>query len=61
MPDRPRVIAFDVDAASLECLRQAFPGWHIETVTGATIESLERHWDPGPARLLVLGFQFPAD
>jgi len=55
MPDRPRIIAFDVDAASLGSLRQAFPAWQVETVNGATIESLERHWDPGAADLLVVG------
>jgi DNA-binding response OmpR family regulator len=55
MPDLPRVIAFDVDPASLGSLRQAFPGWQLEAVNGATRESLARDWDPGEARLLVVG------
>jgi DNA-binding response OmpR family regulator len=55
MPGRPKVIALDVDPASLESLRQAFPGWHVEAVNGATPESLDRDWDPGDASLLVVG------
>ena len=45
----------DGDPASLESLRQAFPGWQLEAVNGATRESLARDWDPGEASLLVVG------
>jgi DNA-binding response OmpR family regulator len=55
MPDLPKVIAFDVDPASLASLRQAFPSWQVEVVSGATAESLDRDWDPGTASLLVVG------
>ena len=55
MPNLPSVITFDVDPASLECLRLAFPGWRVEEVNGATTQSLARDWDPGEASLLVVG------
>jgi DNA-binding response OmpR family regulator len=55
MPDLKKAIAFDVDAASLASLRQAFPDWQVETMNGATPESLARDWDPGTASLLVIG------
>jgi DNA-binding response OmpR family regulator len=55
MLDQPKAIAFDVDPASLESLRQAFPGWQVEAANGATAQSLDRDWDPGPASLLVVG------
>ena len=55
MPDRPKAIAFDVDPDSLVSLRQAFPEWEIEAVTGATGDSLTRDWDPGTAELLIVG------
>ena len=55
MPGRPKVIALDVDPTSLGSLRQAFPGWQLEAVNGATRESLARDWDPGEASLLVVG------
>lgn len=55
MSSRPIAIAFDVDPESLTTLRQAFPDWTIETVTGATSRSLTRDWDPGRAALLVVG------
>jgi DNA-binding response OmpR family regulator len=55
MSGRSRVIAFDVDADSLASLRQAFPDWQVEAVSGATVPSLARDWDPGPASLLVIG------
>jgi DNA-binding response OmpR family regulator len=45
----------DVDPTSLESLRQAFPGWQVEAVNGATRESLARDGDPGEASLLVAG------
>ena len=55
MPGRPKVIALDVDPISLESIRQAFAGWQVEAVNGATPESLARAWDPGEASLLVVG------
>ncbi len=55
MQDLQRIMAYDVDPASLESLRQAFPGWRVEAVNGATTESLARDWDPGAASLLVVG------
>jgi DNA-binding response OmpR family regulator len=55
VPDQSRVVAFDVDAASLASLREAFPGWEIETVNGACTASLSQNWDPGAAALLVVG------
>jgi DNA-binding response OmpR family regulator len=55
MPDLQRIMAFDVDPASLKSLRQAFPSWQIEVVNGATTESLAKDWDPGAASLLVVG------
>ena len=55
MPNLPKVIAFDVDPDSLSSLRQAFPGWQVKAVDGATPESLARDWDPGAASLLVVG------
>jgi DNA-binding response OmpR family regulator len=62
MPDLPKAVAFDLDAASLASLRQAFPGWKIEPVEGADPGSLERDWDPGAAALLVVGpHDRPAD
>ena len=55
MPDLPRIVAFDVDPASLESLRQAFPRWQVQAVDGATADSLGRDWDPESATLLVVG------
>jgi peptidylprolyl isomerase len=54
-PRRSRVVAFDVDAASLASLRDALPEWEIESVNGATPASLSGHWDPSTADLLVVG------
>jgi peptidylprolyl isomerase len=54
-PNQPRAIAFDVDPASLASLRQAFPKWEIETVNGATTDSLRQDWSPRAADLLVVG------
>jgi FKBP-type peptidyl-prolyl cis-trans isomerase 2 len=54
-PRRSRVVAFDVDAASLARLRDALPEWEIESVNGATPASLSGHWDPSAADLLVVG------
>jgi DNA-binding response OmpR family regulator len=55
MPDLQKILAFDVDPASLESLRQAFPGWQVESVNRATTASLDQDWDPGAASLLVVG------
>jgi hypothetical protein len=55
MPDPCKVIAFDVDAASLAKLREALPGWQINDIYGATVGSLPCDWDPGVADLLVVG------
>jgi peptidylprolyl isomerase len=52
-PDSQKILAFDVDPGSLASLRQAFPGWTVEAVNGATTASLD--WDPGAASLLVVG------
>jgi peptidylprolyl isomerase len=54
-PRRSRVVAFDVDAASLASLRDALPEWEIESVNGATPASLSGHWDPSATDLLVVG------
>jgi DNA-binding response OmpR family regulator len=55
VPNLPIVITFDVDPASVECIRQAFPEARVDVVSGATAESLERDWDPESATLLVIG------
>jgi DNA-binding response OmpR family regulator len=52
---RARVIAFNVDTASLVSIRDGFPEWEVEPVDGATTGSLARDWRPGEAALLVLG------
>jgi hypothetical protein len=54
-PRRSRVVAFDVDVASLASLRDALPEWEIESVNGATPASLSGHWDPSAADLLIVG------
>lgn len=55
MMHRPlRVCTFDVDAVSLNSLRDALPGWRITTINGATVASLTPIWNPGVADLLVL-------
>jgi FKBP-type peptidyl-prolyl cis-trans isomerase 2 len=54
-PRRSRVVAFDVDAASLASLHDALPAWEILSVNGATPASLSGHWDLGAADLLVVG------
>jgi DNA-binding response OmpR family regulator len=55
MPNPARAIAFDVDSESLASFREAFPEWEIESVQGATTESLDKHWNPATADLLVVG------
>lgn len=60
MPERPKVVTLDVDAGSLVSLRRAFPEWEIEALDGASTGSLARDWDPGAARLLVVGARHEA-
>ena len=55
MRNQPRAVAFDVDAASLRSLREAFPEWEIEAVEGATAPSLTQDWNLGAADLLIVG------
>jgi DNA-binding response OmpR family regulator len=52
---QPKAVAFDVDAASLISLRQAFPGCEVEAIAGATVNSLEQDWKPHTVDLLVIG------
>jgi CheY-like chemotaxis protein len=54
MPHRFRVVAFDLDEASLIRLKEAFPEWVVEVVNGATAASLAHDWNPGRADLLVV-------
>lgn len=49
-----RALAFDLDAASLNSLREALPEWRIDVVRGATAASLTPDWYPGAADLLVV-------
>jgi DNA-binding response OmpR family regulator len=51
---QPRIIAFDVDPASLACLREAFPRCAIDVQDGTTGHTLDRDWDPEEAELLVV-------
>jgi hypothetical protein len=57
MSDRLRAITFDVDTLSSASLREALPGWQIDTVYGATVASLPCDWAPGPVDLLVVGLR----
>jgi len=54
MPNQSKVIAFDLDQASLTSLRKALPDSVIEVVNGATAASLTRDWNPGTVDLLVV-------
>jgi DNA-binding NarL/FixJ family response regulator len=54
MHDQLRAVAFDLDVASLMSLREALPGWEIDTINGATPASLAHNWDPAAADLLVV-------
>src|SRR4029077_16226084 len=54
MPKQSKVIAFDVDRASLSSLRKALPDSVIDVVNGATAASLTRDWNPGTVDLLVV-------
>jgi DNA-binding response OmpR family regulator len=55
VPGQLKVIALDVDAGSLGCLRQAFPDGEVVPLNGASTGSLSRDWAPGAADLLVIG------
>jgi len=54
MPDQSKVIAFDIDQASLISLRKALPDSLIEVVNGATASSLTQDWNPGTVDLVVV-------
>jgi DNA-binding response OmpR family regulator len=54
-PDNPRAVALNIDPASLNSLRHAFPKWEISVVDRASARSIDRDWDPQRANLLVLG------
>jgi hypothetical protein len=54
MSERLRAVAFDLDAASLNSLREALPGCEVEVLNGATAASLTCDWDPGAVDLLVV-------
>src|SRR5437879_431160 len=54
MPNQSKIIAFDLDQASLISLRQALPDSLIEVIHGATAASLNRDWNPGTVGLLVV-------
>jgi DNA-binding NarL/FixJ family response regulator len=54
MSDQPRVVAFDLDAASLVSIRKALPDWEIETLHRATAASLAHDWNAAEADLLVV-------
>ena len=54
MPNQSKVMAFDVDQASLVSLRKALPDSVIEEVNDATAASLTRDWNPGTVDLVVV-------
>jgi hypothetical protein len=54
MPYQSKVIAFDIDEASLIGLREALPDCVIDEVNGATAASLTRDWNPGTVDLFVV-------
>jgi hypothetical protein len=54
MPNQSKVIAFDVDQASLIRLGKALPDSVIEVVNGATAASLTRDWNTGTVDLVVV-------
>jgi hypothetical protein len=53
-PSQSKVIAFDVDEASLISLRQALPDCLIDEIQGANVASLTRDWNPGTVDLIVV-------
>jgi CheY-like chemotaxis protein len=54
-------VAFDVDADTLACLREAFPQGEINPIHGATASCLRRDWDPGTTDLLIVSAGANAD
>lgn len=54
MSNRYKAVAFDLDTASLNSIREGLPDWEIEVASGATAASLADEWDPGAADLLVV-------
>ena len=54
MPNPSKVIAFDVDQASVISLQKALPDFVIEVISGATAASLTRDWNPGTVDLVVV-------
>jgi DNA-binding NarL/FixJ family response regulator len=54
MPCQSKVIAFDVNRASLNSLRKAFPDSLIEVVNGASSTTLAQGWNPGTVDLFVV-------
>lgn len=57
MSIQPIIRAFDVDAASLNTLQQAFSSWTVEAVPQAKAGLLRQEWSLGEADLLVVGIQ----
>ncbi|HLJ93297.1 MAG TPA: hypothetical protein VKU02_08915 [Gemmataceae bacterium] len=55
MPNRPIVIAFDVDSEGLLSLRQAFPDGEIDVIDGTRRGPLLSDQDVAAVDLLVLG------
>lgn len=56
-----KATAFDIDQESMVSLRQAFPDWEIEAVTGATAASLAMDWNPAVVHLLIVAGGDPMD
>jgi hypothetical protein len=54
MSNQSKVVAFDVDKASLISLCKALPDSVIKVVNGATAASLTRDWNPGTVDLIVV-------
>ena len=54
MSNRIRVVAFDLDAASLASFRDTLPEGEIEVIHGATAACLSGTWDPASADFLVV-------
>jgi PleD family two-component response regulator len=55
MPERSRVLAFDLDANSLVSLHDALPKWKIDAVEGVAAASLTDEINPATADLLIIG------
>jgi hypothetical protein len=54
MTHQTKVIAFDIDQASLISLRKALPDSVIEVIYGANAASLTRDWNPGTVDIVVV-------